>query len=163
MFSKLNFIVPLGTDNVVKIRNNKGVIVHFLRDPTCTISVKENTVTIKQSAESTTVKLQFSSHAEAKDAHILLRDIFKQVIHNSETQTSILLQVDFVPPLTSAAADAIIDIPVTFVNLISLYVNGVLIPRNNYTYSIQDKTFTWLRTNPYILDPTTDIITIIYK
>lgn len=75
MFSKLNFIVPLNSnDKTLKIRNTNGLVVHMIKDPTCTVKQNGVNILVKQAAESNVLTLNFASSDEAKDAHIILRD-----------------------------------------------------------------------------------------
>lgn len=75
MFSKLNFIVPVNSnDKNIKIRNTNGLVVHMIKDPTCSVKQEGVNIFVKQQGESNTLTLNFSSSDEAKDAHIILRD-----------------------------------------------------------------------------------------
>lgn len=83
LFSKLNFIVPINAgDQTLKIKNIAGVIVYIIKEPTCTIKQNAKFLSIKQSAESTLINLEFSSNTEATEAHSLLRDAVDILLDN---------------------------------------------------------------------------------
>jgi hypothetical protein len=74
MFSKLNFIVPLNSnDKTLKIRNTNGLVVHMIKDPSCSIKHEGVNIYVKQSSESNLLTFNFSSTEEAADAHSVLR------------------------------------------------------------------------------------------
>jgi len=75
MFSKLNFIVPLNSnDKNLKIRNTNALVVHMIKDPSCTTIQNGVNIFIKQRGESNTLTLNFSSADESEDAHVILRN-----------------------------------------------------------------------------------------
>lgn len=166
MFDINNFIVPLGSDIVLKIRNASNIVVHLIREATCTVSVKGNIVYIKQSAESKTIALQFTTTTEALDAHIILREALNQLRINLETVntpfTLNLNHIEIIPTFTTVSGtDYTFNIPVAISQFVSLHVNGVLISDDQFTYTITPPTITWLGTADYILEPI-DTITVYY-
>jgi len=83
MFSKINFIVPLNSnDKTLKIRNIKGLVSHIIKDPTCTVIQSGININIRQAADSVMLTLDFSSIEEANDAHIILRDNLSILANN---------------------------------------------------------------------------------
>lgn len=83
MFSKLNFIIPLtNADKLLRIRNINGLVVHIIKDPTCTVKQEGVNITIKQQSESNSILLTFSNIEEATDSHIILRDNLKILSNN---------------------------------------------------------------------------------
>lgn len=165
MFNKLNFLLPItNASTSVKIRNINGIVVHVIKEPTCTISVINNIITIKQSAESTTINLQFASKIEAEDAHILLRTKLNELntIINVNSGTAVLLYNVFSPVSnTTLHVDSNISVPYTFISIKKIWVNGIYISSQYYTVDSLNQLITWLAINDYILD-TTDEITIEY-
>ena len=166
MYSINNFIIPIGTDVVLKIRNTSNAIVYIIKEPTSTVSIKNNIIYIKQSADSTIIPLQFASNTEAIQAHILLRDslkLLKTNIENANNNSNVLvnnieINVSF---LTTPGIDYTLNIPVAINQIFGLFVNGVLISNIDFSYTTVPATLTWKGTAPYVLEPG-DIIKILY-
>jgi len=162
MFNKLNFLLPLSnSSNSLKIRNVNGIIVHIIKEPTCTISINNNILTIKQSAESTTINLQFSSKTEAEDAHVILRSKLNQLntIINSNNGTIQTIYYTFQSlNNTILHVDSNLNIPVTFIDIKKLFVNGVFISSLYYTVDVNTQVIVWKSTNEYTIDTTDEII-----
>lgn len=93
MFNTQNFIVPVGTDNVLKLRNTSGMVAHIIRDLTCTIKQEESYIYIKQMAESNTISLEFQTASEAALAHTMLRDAIASM--TNATGIYIITSTDF--------------------------------------------------------------------
>lgn len=162
MFSKLNFLLPLlNSSTSLKIRNINGVIVYIIKEPTCTISVINNIITIKQSAESTTINLQFSSKNEAEDAHVILRSKLNQLntIINSNNGTIQTIYYTFQSlNNTILHVDSNLNIPVTFIDIKKLFINGIFISSLYYTVDVNTQVIVWKSTNEYTIDTTDEIL-----
>jgi hypothetical protein len=166
MFNKVNFIVPISTDIILKIRNNIGAIVYLIRNPSCTLSITDSSIYIKQNAESETIILKFSNSVEARGAHILLRDallMLQNNINNSNTPTALnILRVNIFPLITTTIGiNHTMIIPVQINDISYITVNGIIIDLDDYSFNINALTLTWLGTAPYILEPD-DLLTIFY-
>lgn len=163
MFNKNNFIVPVGIDKALKLRNKFNAIVYIIKDPSCTILINNDTLVIKQNAESNTFYLKFSSNAEALDAHLLLRNELILLNTNLNNNVTVNIQhVEFNPTSNSIInVDKTYNIPILMNVFISFYVNGIKINENWYTYDLSLSTITWLGIADYILE-TTDLLTIEY-
>lgn len=162
MFSKLNFLLPLSNSSTsLKIRNVNGIVVYIIKEPTCTISVINNIITIKQSAESTTINLQFSSKIEAEDAHVILRSKLNQLntIINSNNGTIQTIYYTFQSlNNTVLHVDSNLNIPVTFIDIKKLFVNGIFISSLYYTVDVNTQVIVWKSINEYTIDTTDEIL-----
>lgn len=166
MFSKTNFIADINNDVILKIRNVSGQVVYLIREPTCTVSVKGCIISIKQAAESTTINLEFSSSIEAYDAHIILRDALKILLDNQTISippvpTINIFTDKFIGSPYTVGPDIVVDVPFIFNEIISIYVNGVLIDKDWYTYTKIPYKITWYAIADYEID-NTDLISILY-
>jgi len=162
MFSKLNFLLPItNSSNSLKIRNANGIIVHVIKDPTCTISLNGNILVIKQNAESTTINLKFASVVEATDAHVILRTQLNQLntIINANNNNIAPTYYTFLSlNNTVLHVDSNINIPIPFINIKKLYVNGVYIPNQYYSVNSLNQLIVWKSTNEYEIDTTDEIM-----
>ncbi len=168
MFSKDNFIVPLNLDVILKIRNNKGVVVHIIKESTCTLKVIENTVLIKQSSEGKLISLDFGTNIEALDAHVLLRNALTQLKsnqtnnNNNNNNNNSFNSYVFNPPVdTVINVDTDYTLNFNIVQILAVYINGVLVNNINYAFLVLPNRFRWFGTAIYILE-TTDTVTIQY-
>lgn len=156
MFSKLNFLLPLtNTSTSLKIRNVNGIVVYVIKEPTCTISINNNILIIKQNAESSTINLQFASNIEAADAHILLRTQLKQlnIIINSNNGNIQPSYYSFLSLDTTVLhVDSYLTISVTFIDIKKFYVNGIFISSPYYGIDVNNQRIIWKANNDYIIE-----------
>jgi hypothetical protein len=94
MYSKVNFIVPVNSDTVLKIKDIKGVVAHIIRDHTCTIKRAGRFIHIKQSGDANEVVLDFNSESESEDAHLLLRTALVQMGNNVDSKDDAATTID---------------------------------------------------------------------
>lgn len=166
MFNKLTFIIPIGTDTTLKLKDTNNTIVHIIVDPTCTIKQIDSALYVKQNAESALIILTFDSEQDAADAHILLRDALEQLKTNLNLASHAggFNIYTFNPPDTVTGTDKVITLTISVTTILSLYVNGVLLNNDNninYTLLTLPSRIVWKGDAIYELE-TTDIITIHY-
>lgn len=171
MFSIENFIFPINNSSTsLKIRNKNNIVVHIIKEFSCTISINNNIVTIKQSAESSVINLSFSSKEEAGQAHILLRNSLKQLLDQNQSgggggPTTDFYIKSFNPTTTTILhVDSNISIPFIVSSIHKMWINGLYIHNDlivYYSFNIIGNSITWKSNNEYVIDPT-DVITLEY-
>lgn len=164
MFNTLNFIVPLNpNDTILKLRNDSNFIQYIIRDPFCTIVQFDKSLDIKQKAESKSIRLDFTTKAEATQGHLILREALAELAANQPTPGggSEIFSLNFTPTLTDGVTDSQQDFNIPAKTIISLYVNGVLQSPDQYLFMEDSDFFIWLASAEIILE-TTDTVSLLY-
>ena len=131
-YLKDNFIVPIGSDIVLKIINSTNMVTHIVREPLCTVKAKDNLVYIKQQSESDTITLDFSTNIEAQQAAILLRNVL--ITLKANIQANIINPNTYnsytIPTITNG--QTVFNLPFTPNTILIIFVNGDALAHTEY-------------------------------